>query len=332
MTSDKTSRRVARGLALVAIAALLTSCGGTELVAFVPARVLSFGDESSVMTAEGKKYTINAVVPESGVPGTIDCVRNPIWNQVLATSFGITFPQCPGSVEGVTPTGRIAAQAGATAGGARDIDLAGQITRQLETPAADGGGINSKDLVSLLIGVNDVVSLYERYERKEITGAEATALAEQAGETVAAQISRITDAGGRVIIATVPDVGVTPYARDKGVDARAVLSALTARMNARLLVTIDNDGRKTGLIELNPYLVAVVTNPGVYKYVNVSEAACLTAYPLPNCTANTLKAAGPDEDATTAFNWLWANSLQFSAGAHQQLGNLASTRAHNQPF
>ena len=331
MTLDKTSRRVVRGLALATIAALLASCGGTELVAFVPTRVLSFGDESSVMTAESKKYTINGVVPDSGVPGTIDCVLNPIWNQVLATSYAISFPQCPGSVEGVAPTGRILAQAGATAAGARDIDLAGQITRQLATPVADGGGINSNDLVSLLIGVNDVVSIYERYERSEITGAEATALAEQAGETVAAQISRITDSGGRVIIATVPDVGVTPYARDKGLDARALLSALTARMNARLLVTIDNDGRKTGLIELNPYLVSVVTNPAAYAYVNVSEAACLPAYPLPNCTAVTLK-KGADDVPATPNTWLWANSLQFSAGAHLQLGNLASSRAHNQPF
>lgn len=331
MTLDKTSRRVVRGFALATIVTMLASCGGTELIAFVPTRVLSFGDESSVMTVDSKKYTINGVVPDSGIPGTIDCVLNPIWNQVLATSYGITFPECPGSVNGAVPSGRILAREGATAGGARDIDLAGQITRQLATPEADGGGINSNDLVSLLIGVNDVVSIYERYERDEITGPEATALAEQAGETVAAQISRITDAGGRVIIATVPDVGVTPYARDKGLDAQALLSTLTARMNARLLVTIDNDGRKTGLIEINPYLLAVITNPVTYQYVNVSEAACLPAYPLPNCTAATLKIV-PDQVPATPYNWLWANTLQFSAGAHQQLGNLASSRAHNQPF
>jgi hypothetical protein len=320
-----------RGLALATIVTLLASCGGTQLVAFVPSRVLSFGDESSVITAESKKYTINGVVADSGVPGTIDCTLNPIWNQVLATAYAITFPECPGSVADVLPTGRILAREGAMATGAREIDLAGQITRQLATPAADGGGINSNDLVTVLIGVNDVVSIYERYENGEITAPEATALAEQAGESVSAQISRITDAGGKIIIATVPDVGVTPYARDKGLDARALLSALTARMNARLLVTIDNDGRKIGLIELNPYLLSVVTNPATYGYLNVSEAACLPAYPLPNCTAVTLQ-NNPDETPATPFTWLWANSLQFSAGAHLQLGNLATSRAQNQPF
>lgn len=331
MMLETTPLRAVRGLALATIAALLASCGGTELIQFVPARVLSFGDQSSVITVDGNKYTINGVVPDSGVPGTINCVINPIWNQVLATSYNITFPQCPASVNGVSPTGRILAQDGATGGGTRDIDLAGQITRQLATPVADGGGIDSNDLTSVLIGVNDVIAIFERYERGEITAPEATALAEHAGETIAAQLDRITNAGGRVIISTVPDVGVTPYARDKGLDARAVLAGLTARLNARLLVTIDNDGRKIGLIELNPWLLSIVTNPLTYGYLNVSEGACLPAFPLPNCTATTLK-NNPDGLPATPYTWLWANTVQFSAGAHLQLGNLASSRAHNQPF
>ncbi|MEO8123487.1 MAG: hypothetical protein ABI633_05510 [Burkholderiales bacterium] len=331
MTFAKTSRRVARGLTLAAIAALLASCGGTDVVNFVPARVLSFGDESSVITADGKKYTVNGIVPDSGTPGTIACVFNPIWNQVLATSYGLTFPQCPDSVEGSTPTSRILARAGATATGTSDIDFAQQITRQLATPAADGGGINSNDLASVLIGVNDVVSIYERFKNGEITSPEATALAEQAGETIASQLNRITDAGGKVIIETVPDVSVTPYALGEGLDGRAVLATLTARLNARLLVTLDNDGRKIGLIEINPYVLSVVTNPLAYGYLNVSDGACLPTYPLPNCTSATLK-TDTDGSSATAYTWLWADALQLSAGGHLQMGNLASSRAHNQPF
>lgn len=331
MTLEKTSPRVGRVLMLALAAALLASCGGTDVVDFVPARILSFGDESSVITADGKKYTVNGIVPESGTPGTIDCVVNPIWNQVLATSYGLTFAQCPGSVAGSTPTSRILAVEGATATGTRDIDLAQQITRQLELPAADGGGINSNDLATVLVGVNDVVSIYERYKSGDITSPQAIALAEQAGETIANQLNRITDAGGKVIIETVPDVSVTPYARNEDADGQAVLAELTARLNARLLVTLDNDGRKIGLIEINPYVLSVVTNPLAYGYVNVSDGACLSTYPLPDCTTTTLK-TNPDGSSATAFTWLWANALQLSAGGHQQMGNLASSRAHNQPF
>lgn len=112
MTFELLSLRVARGLALATIGALLASCGGSEDVDFVPARVLSFGDESSIINADGSKYTVNGIVPGSGTPGTLDCTLNPIWNQVLATSYGLTFPQCPGSVPASTPSSRILAQPG----------------------------------------------------------------------------------------------------------------------------------------------------------------------------------------------------------------------------
>lgn len=331
MTLEKTSQRIARGLTLTVIAALLASCGGSDVVEFVPTRILSFGDESSAITADGRKYTINGIVPDSGTPGTIACVLNPIWNQVLATSYGLAFTECPESVPDTTPTSRILASAGATATGTSDIDFPAQITRQLTTPIADGGGINSSDLVTVLIGVNDVVSIYERFKSGEISSPEAIALAEQAGETIASQLNRITDAGGKVIIETVPDVSVTPYALGEDLDGRAVLAALTARLNARLLVTLDNDGRKIGLIEINPYVLSVVGNAGAYGYVNVTDGACLPTYPLPSCTSATLKTSADDLPAT-AFTWLWADALQLSAGGHLQMGNLASSRAHNQPF
>ncbi|MBE2243983.1 MAG: hypothetical protein IAE86_14600 [Burkholderiaceae bacterium] len=331
MNLEKISRRIANGLTLVVAAGLLASCGGSEDVNFVPARVLSFGDESSVITADGKKYTVNAIVPESGTPGTVDCVFNPIWNQVLATSYSLTFAQCPDSVEGSTPTSLILAREGATATGTRDIDFPQQITRQLAADPADGGGINSNDLVTVLVGVNDVVSIYERYKSGEISSAEATSLAEQTGETIASQLNRITAAGGKVIIETVPDVSVTPYALAEDAEGRALLGTLTSRLNARLLVTMDNDGRKIGLIEINPYLFAVIGNPAGYGLANVTDGACLPAYPLPNCTSATLEKNQDGSDAT-ATTWLWANALQPNAGAHQQMGNLAASRAHNQPF
>lgn len=331
MKLHRTSRRIASGLAIAAIAGVLASCGGSDSINFVPARILSFGDESSVLTPDGRKYTVNGIVPDSGTPGTINCVLNPIWNQVLATSYGRTFPQCPGSVEGATPNGRILAQPGATATGASEIDFPQQITRQLAAAPADGGGINSDDLVTVLIGVNDVVSIYARYKSGELTSPEATALAEQTGESIAGQLNRITGAGGKIIIATVPDVSVTPFGVAENADGRAVLAALTERLNARLLVTLDNDGRKIGLIEINPYVYSVVGNPAAYGFVNVTQGACLAAYPLPNCTSATLK-TNPDGTAATAYTWLWADALQLSAGGHLQMGNLASTRAHNQPF
>lgn len=335
MALAKTSRRVVHGLTLAVIAALLASCGGSDAVKFAPTRVLSFGDESSVITRDGKKYTINGIVPGSGTPGTIDCTLNPIWNQVLATSYGLTFPECPDSVAGVTPSSRILAREGATATGTSDIDFPQQITNQLATPVADGGGINSNDLVSVLIGVNDVVSIYERFKRGEITSDQATALAEGAGATIASQLNRITGAGGKVIIETVPDVSLTPYGHNEDAGGQALLATLTERLNATLLVTLDNDGRKIGLIEIGAYVSLVVANPAAYLYVNVTDGACLPSNPLPDCTSATLRTdlvTIPVASTLTSSNVLWANALQLSPGGHLQMGNLALSRAHNQPF
>lgn len=325
--------RALRALCVALTATLLSSCGGEELIPFSPARLLVFGDQASVIVAgaapaDGRKYTVNYADPDTGV---VDCGRNPIWVQVLALGYNISFPQCPLPADAVV-VGQIRAIDGAQAAGSRDIDLTAQITRQLELSAADGGGINSTDLVSVFAGVNDIVAAYERFKAGG-SFEQATAEVESAGEALAAQINRIAATGGKVIVSTTPDVGVTPYARAQSADDAARLTFLTGRLNARLLVNINNNGREIGLIELNPYLISVVGNPLAYGYLDVRSAACLPLDPLVpldinllNCTNKTLQ---PD---ATSYNWLWAGATQLSPGGHAQLGSLALTRAKNQPF
>ena len=124
---------------------------------------------------------------------------------------------------------------------------------------------------------------------------------------------------------------MTPYGRAQGPAGIALLSELTGRVNARLLVNINNNGRLIGLIELNPYLINVVAFPSSFGYLNVSEAACKDLPLPPNCSTGTLR-NNPDGTPASAYTWLWANQLQLSPGGHLQLGTLASSRAHNQPF
>lgn len=314
-----------RALCVATLAALLASCGGESLVPFSPARLLVFGDQASALVAgstpaDGRKYTINFA---DDTTGAIDCGRNPTWVQVLALAYDISFPECPFPVEAAV-VGQIRALNGATAGGTGALDLTAQITRQLELAAVDGGGITTSDLVTVFIGVNDIVAAFERYQAGGSFEA-ATAEVEAAGETLATQVNRIAAEGGKVIVSTVPDVGVTPYAVSKTLDDAARLTFLTGRFNARLLVTINNDGRKIGLIELNPYLISVVGNPLAYGYLDVRNAAC-KPLDLLTCTNKTLQ---PD---ATSYNWLWAGALQLSPGGHAQLGSLATSRAKNQPF
>jgi outer membrane lipase/esterase len=322
---------VRRAAGVAVLCALLASCGGSSngLVAFVPARILAFGDEASVITASGRKYTVNAL----NADGSIDCVNDPIWIQALASSYGMVFPQCVGASTDPNPASLILAQPGATAAGTSDADLAQQITLQLQQPVSDGGGISSNDLVTVYIGVNDVVAAFLSYQAGASTS-DAQAQAEQAGVAIATQLMRIADAGGKVIVATVPDVGATPFARSLDAISAAELTYLTGRVNNQMLLTLSNagynDGRKIGLIEINTYLLSVVANPLTYGYVDVTGAACVPLDPL-LCTTDTLQ-TNPDGTSAGAFTWLWASQLQLSPGGHRQLGNVASSRAHNQPF
>ena len=300
--------------AAVLAAAALAGCGsGQQGDRFAAARMLAFGDESSVIDAAGRKYTVNALQADSSA---FDCAANPLWIQTLATSFGLVFQECPGLV--ADPTSRILAVPGAKA-----TELAAQIDNFLAEPQAFG----SRDLVTVLVGQNDILELYAGYDG---TNPDALiAAAEALGGLVSAQVTRITDSGAKVIVATVPDLGLTPFARAEGDERAALLSNMTRRFNIALLLALPNDGHRIGLVRSDDQvrnLVSLGTSAGL---TNVTDAACLTA--LPNCTTATL---GSDSNglAAVATTWLWADATHLGPVGQDNLASAAVTRAHNNPF
>src|SRR5258706_10718254 len=89
-----------RAATIVATALVLASCGGGEQVKkFVPTRVLAFGDETSVIESDGRKYTINFLAaPTTDVPNpTIDCAQLLIWVQVVAANYALPLRECGGA-------------------------------------------------------------------------------------------------------------------------------------------------------------------------------------------------------------------------------------------
>jgi phospholipase/lecithinase/hemolysin len=126
-----------------------------------------------------------------------------------------------------------------------------------------------------------------------------------------------------------PLMNLTPYARQQALDRPGVpvlnaLSDFSQAFNTAMRVTIVNDGRFIGLVELDAILNAGVNNPSRYDLSNVTQAVCAVA--LPDCDTNTLVAGG---DAAT---WLWASELWMGPTAHLNLGNFARGRANGNPF
>ena len=308
------ARRMRRALVACGAAVALVSCGGgtTQFDAFVPDRVIAFGDETSVLTAAGRKYSVNVL----GTDGNVDCTAEPLWTQTVANNYGFVFTECnPAASSAVKAITRAVS-------GAWVDDLGSQVDQQVAL-----GGFGAKDLVLVLAGARDIVELYAAFPAQ--SEAQITAELRARGERLAAQVNRLVDLGAKVIVSTVPDIGLTPYAIAQraaytDTDRAALLTRLTAALNSRMRVNILNDGRFVGLVLADELVQAMVKSPSFYALDNVTDAVCTVA--LPDCTSGTLVSSG------TSLGHLWADDLHFAYGGQLRLGSLALARARGNPF
>jgi hypothetical protein len=323
--SRNAARRSRHVLAAVVAVAALAACGGgtSQFEAFLAGRVIAFGDETTAITADGKKYSTNATVASSdsveNTTYTPDCLSQPNWVQALAGVYGFVFAECnPDNVE--TPQAIMRATPGA-----RVADIQVQIDAQLA-----GGGFRDRDLVALLAGANDILDLYQQYPVR--SEADLLAEASQRGRLLAQQVNRLVEYGAKVIISTVPDMGLTPYALKQRLefagsgDRAALLSRLTTAFNEQLGVNILLDGRFVGLVQADLRTQAMVRSPGSFGLTNVTNPVCLETAPLPDCDDQTLVLPG------AAGVFMWADDLRLAYGGQLQIGNLAADRARRNPF
>ena len=148
--------------------------------------------------------------------------------------------------------------AGATVEGAGN-GLAAQATR---IPALD-----ADDLVSVMIGANDLLALQADVAAGRLTDIQAQAETGLLGIAVAQQVNALLATGARALVFTVPDLRLTPLARAANLarpGASALLSDLSARFNGLLRTGIDAtrfDGRNVGLILVDEAVQAVAAAP-----------------------------------------------------------------------
>lgn len=361
------------GLLLVVLAA----CGGGDRVSsFSPQRLLVFGDEANVIagsdgllytadappvaitTQAGAKYSVNGRnLADTGAPlTTYNCSALAIWVQAVAAHYGIGLVAVPPNATTATVApdacnpyttgparGRIYAQVGA-----RVATVATQVANhQIST----GTGFFNTDLVTVMVGQRDVLDAYALYPAQSEDA--VVAMAEAAGRALGAQVNTIATAGGRVLIATIPNQGATPFAvaqETVGAGRAALLTRMSQRFNAGLRAALLNDGRLIGLVQADEQLQFVINNPSIFGYASVTASACsnvsvpsasapfLPTNEVLNCVAPT--AATASAPATTGTlvtgasvsNYLWVDPYRFNADAHNRIGNLAITRAVNNPF
>jgi outer membrane lipase/esterase len=232
----------------------------------------------------------------------------------VAAGYGFGFDNCP--VGTGTQKGVMRAAAGALAS-----TLQTQVDAQVGDASAVTGGLNERDLVTVMVGILDVKALLAQ------GGDEGTRLAEARarGVAIGRAVNGIVARGARVIVATVPEMGYSPFGRAAGGD---LLTRLSRELNAGIRTSITADGRKWAVVLTDDLVKAAVNTPSSFSLTDVSTPACdATKAPLvQDCTTDTLV------PGATASGWLWADDTWFAPGGHRELGARARSQARDNPF
>ena len=200
-----------------------------------------------------------------------------------------------------------------------------------------GASFTKRDLVTVMVGIHDVLELYESIRSGAVTEDVAVNEIERRGELLASQFDRIVNdnnTGGRALYVPIPDLSISPFA-NASEDGRAervrVLRRLTDGFNTKLRTKITNNGRSIGLVDAYQLYRNIYDNLGLSGFENVTRAACTTASAL-DCTSKTLQPATATDEAASEVTWLWADSIHVGAGGQIVLGNRALDIATNNPF
>ena len=317
--------RAAAGLVAMGALAALASCGGGtyQVTSFAPARELVFGDESSRLEgAQGLKYSINGL--SSSGNGQTDCTVAPIWTQALANSYGLVFADC--NVNAASDTNAI----DLTTVNATVDDVVNSVQA-----FQAGDTFNYNDIVTIWVGMHDVLNEYEANG----TGDETTLLADMKsqGATLAGVVNQIANAGGKVILLTIPDMSYTPFAyveSQRGdFDRLQLLSDMSTQFNLGLRSNIINDGSRIGLVLVDDLVRNATRNPGSLGLTALSNQTygCLDTAPLPTCTTDTLR-ADPTTGQVATGSFMWADATHLGSVMQAQIGSQAVGRAHANPF
>ena len=156
--------------------------------------------------------------------------------------------------------------------GHKVADLATQIA------AVQGAALNENDLALVMVGMNDILELYGDYPTTSRDS--LLALARDRGEALGERINALARSGPAVVVLTVPDLGLTPFARAQNTSTgdatrSRLLSDLSSAFNNRMSVTLINDGRLIGLVYADVELQTMARLPGFYNLTNVVDASCL---------------------------------------------------------
>lgn len=295
--------------AACASATLLAACGSSSIEsAFTPTRFIAFGDGLIDVGQNGASYTVN------------DGSTNNWTRQVAANYGGTIQPASAGGLSYAQGNARVALTPDA-AGNAGTPTVVQQIDQFLS-----GQQFAEGDMVLLSAGVSDLIAGMAAVQAGTLTEDAFIAAADKAGQDLAAQALRLTNAGAKHIFVTgTYDLSRTPWATAIG--RTDLLNRASLAFNQGLLLGLNNQSKTVRFLDMAYYVNLYQGSHGSYGFTDASTPVCTSVDAGPGigigagevnsnlCTTSTLL---PNADQN---QYLFADKVYIGPYAHRQFGD-----------
>jgi outer membrane lipase/esterase len=253
------------------------------------------------------------LLPLSVRPVTGQFTTNPgfVWSQYLAGYYG-TDASANGNGQTGTNYAAGGARVGVNSTGALGPipSLATQMNNYL---AANGGRADANALYSVWGGANDLFAITNGGAPVEPTI--SNAVTSQVGI-----VSTLQNAGARyILVATVPDLGITPAFRALGPAAQANGTALSISYNEQLFGSLASNGLRVIPLDTFNLLREIAANAGDFGFTNITGTACQPQITANSLTCNPTSLVSPDAPNT----YLFADGVHPTTRAHSILADYA---------
>lgn len=291
---------LAAALALAAVPAMAQDSPFSQTV--------FFGD-SLTDSGHFRPVLIQMVGPNGALIGKFTTNPGLVWSEFLADRYG-TSATTDG--EGGTNYAVGGARVGVdTVGGlGATPSLATQVGSYL---AGNGGKADPGALYSVWGGANDLFSIVDPTQAGAVVAAAVTA---EIGI-----VGALKGAGAQyVLVANLPDLGLTPSFRAGGAPMMAQGTAMASAYNRALFDGLASQGLSVIPVDTFTFLNEVVDDPAAYGFSNVVGAACSTAVQGGNslfCSPASYVAPG------VADSYLFADGVHPTTRTHEMMAQLA---------
>ena len=307
MSFNRGAKRPIRSLLAAAVITVTAAAAAPAFAAGPYTQTVFFGDS---LTDGG---FFRPLLPASVRPVTGQFTTNPglVWSQYLADFYGT---RAVPNGNGQTGTNYAAggARVGINSTGALGPipSLATQVTNYL---AANGGRADSRALYTVWGGANDLFAITN-------AGAPVVPTLPNAVASEIGIVTQLQNAGARyILVATVPDLGVTPAFRALGPAAQANGTALSNNYNTALFSGLATAGLRVIPLDTFNLIREITANASAYGFSNITGTACQPQITANSLTCNPTSYVTPDAPNTHLF----ADGVHPTSRAHQILSQYA---------